>query len=50
LASDNRSWGIWKVPVIEWSAMETPSCENEAQTTGSCLLWNATWCTLRRTR
>src|SRR5882757_5580154 len=30
--------------------METPSCENEAQTTGSYLLSNATWRTLRRTR
>jgi len=38
------------VPVIEWSAMETPSCENEAQTTGSWVCSNATWCTLRRTR
>jgi hypothetical protein len=50
LASDSRSFGIWKVPVIELSAMETPSCDNEVQPTEFDALSNETWRTLRPNR
>jgi hypothetical protein len=42
IASDNRSFGIWNVPVIELSAMETPSVDNEAQTTDSATVADET--------
>jgi hypothetical protein len=50
IAADNRSFGIWNVPVIELSAMETPSCDNEAQTTESAAVPDETQRTLRRFR
>src|SRR5271156_4126634 len=52
LASDNRSCGILNVPVIEWSAMETPSCDVGVQPTESGVGADETWRTLHwiRTR